>query len=527
MKKIVVLSLLALTFQITKAQDFRKVENSAILGRFEDAKTELEKVMADPKAQAKSDGYLWKAKIFGGFLNDPKLFVKYPDAFKIADAAFTKYVELEPSLKFLKDKNHIDAATNLYSSSYKDGVRTFNNKIWDSAANYFKYAVKYSDILFSNKLLKSEAPFDTTSILYAGYSSQNAKRVDDAIAYYSRLIDANVTEASYVELYKYVLLQHIKKNNKAAFDKYLPIDKKAYPKEEWDDYETDFINKNFSLADKVAAYEKEVAAGTLTASKYLQYADVFVNIPKEDKEKMDSLTQVSYQMKALNAYKKACELDAKDGIAHFNAGIIYYNLYGVYEDRVSENKRLLRELVAAHVVEKDPKKKVASEAKFKEKTDAIKKLNTDLEKPMTEMADGCISYIEKTYTILKDVSNLKNSKDLTDKERVEKNCLKKSVDFLSNMYAIKRDKAAGKDPKAYDAYDAKYKFYDELHDIGDIGSIKIGMKKQVVLNLIGQPSNESVVKTVNGQTETWSYEGFKKNIHFNEKGEVDIISVNK
>ena len=52
---------------------------------------------------------------------------------------------------------------------------------------------------------------------------------------------------------------------------------------------------------------------------------------------------------------------------------------------------------------------------------------------------------------------------LTDKEKVEKSCLRKSVDFLANMYAIKRDKAAGKDPKAYDVYDAKYKLYDGLH----------------------------------------------------------------
>lgn len=463
MKKIVVLSLLALTFQITKAQDFKKVESNAILNRFEDAKTELDKVMADPKAQAKPDGYLWKAKIYGAFNSDAKLLAKYPDAYKIADEAFSKYIELEPSLKLLKDKGASDVPIGLYSSAYKDGVRTFNNKVWDSASIYFKYSVKYSDILFSNKLLKNEAPFDTTSILYAGYSAQNAQKIDDAIKYYSRLIDANANEASFVELYKYVLLQYIKKNNKTDFDKYLALSRKAYPKEEWDDYEAEFVNKNFSLADKVAAYEKEVAAGTLTAAKYLQYADVFVNLPKEEKDKMDSLTLIGYQFKALNAYKKACELDPTDGIAHFNAGIIYYNLYGVYEDRTIENRKALKDAVAAHVVEKDPKKKPAAEAKYKEQIDALKKLNTDLEKPMTEMADGCISYIEKSYTILKDRPNLATGKDLTDKEKVEKSCLRKSVDFLANMYAIKRDKAAGKDPKAYDVYDAKYKLYDGLH----------------------------------------------------------------
>ena len=238
------------------------------------------------------------------------------------------------------------------------------------------------------------------------------------------------------------------------FEKYLETSKRAFPKENWEDYEMEFINKNFSLNDKVALYNKEDAAGTLTGAKYMQYADVFVNIPKEDKAKLDSATIDSYQRKGLEAFKKASEKDAIDGIAHFNAGIIYYNFYGVYEDRVIENRKVLKELVANHVVEKDLKKKPAAEVKFKEQTDAIKKLNLDLEKPMSESVDGCILYIEKAYNILKDKKDLNN---------IEKSCLRKSVDFLANMYAIKRDKAAGKDPKAYDVYDAKYKLYDGLH----------------------------------------------------------------
>lgn len=454
MKKIIIFSMLALALQIANAQDFKKVQTVILLNQLDNAKTELDKVMADPKAQALPEGYMWKAKIYAGFLNDEKLKVKYPNSFTIADEAFTKYFQLDPSLKILKDKNTSDAATSIYSAAYKDGVRTFNAKAWDSASYYFNYSVKYSDILFQNKLLKSEAPFDTTSILYAGYSAQNAQKVDDAVKYYSRLIDAKVNDASYIELYKYVVLQYIKKNDKPTFEKYLNISKKIFPKENWEDYEMEFVNKNFSLNDKIAQYNKEDAAGTLTGSKYMQYADVFVNISKEDKAKLDSATLDRYQRKGLEAFKKAAEKDATDGIAHFNAGIIYYNLYGVYEDRVIENRKVLKEVVANHVVEKDLKKKPAAEAKFKEQTDAIKKLSTDLEKPMSEAVDGCILYIEKSYNILKD------KKDLNS---VEKGCLRKSVDFLANMYAIKRDRAAGKDPKAYDIYDAKYKLYDGLH----------------------------------------------------------------
>ena len=49
-------------------------------------------------------------------------------------------------------------------------------------------------------------------------------------------------------------------------------------------------------------------------------------------------------------------------------------------------------------------------------------------------------------------------------ERVEKNVASRSVDFLATLYQSKRDKARGKDQKAYDEFDAKYNFYDTLHD---------------------------------------------------------------
>ena len=152
---------------ITKAQDYKKVQTSVLLNKYEDAKTEIDKLMADPKALAKAETYLWKAKVYGALasVNDEKMKVKYTSAFTTADEAFTKYAEMDPTFKIMKDNNLTDAASNIYSISYKEGVRTFNAKAWDSASYHFNYAVKYSDYLFKNKLLKSEAPFDTTSIL--------------------------------------------------------------------------------------------------------------------------------------------------------------------------------------------------------------------------------------------------------------------------------------------------------------------------------------------------------------------------
>ena len=78
-----------------------------------------------------------------------------------------------------------------------------------------------------------------------------------------------------------------------------------------------------------------------------------------------------------------------------------------------------------------------------------------LEQPILVKVDAAIEWIEKAYNNLKD-------KDKFTKP--EKNVISRSVDFLATLYSYKRDKVRGKDQKAYDEYDAKYNFYDTLHD---------------------------------------------------------------
>ena len=69
--------------------------------------------------------------------------------------------------------------------------------------------------------------------------------------------------------------------------------------------------------------------------------------------------------------------------------------------------------------------------------------------------DAAIEWIEKAY------NDLKNKEKFT---KPEKNVISRSVDFLATLYGFKRDKVRGKDQKAYDELDAKYNFYDTLHD---------------------------------------------------------------
>ncbi len=457
MKKITFLSIFVVCAILSSGQNFDKVKTYALLSKFEDAKNELDKLMVDPKAQAKPDGWGWKAKIYSVFYKDSKYQGKYPNAEKIADEAFDKYIALDPSLKFLKENAAQDAIFDLYIPSFNNGIGGFNAKKWDSASYYFDYAVKYSDVIFKNKLSASNATFDTNTIIYAGYSAQNLQKPDKAIKYYTRLMESKVGGENLIDIYRYALQHTTNTKNLEDFNKYLGYSKAMYPNTNWEDYEIDYLIKNNSLTEKIAIYTKEDASGSLTYNKYIQFGDMFVNIPKADKANLDSTTLADYQYRAADAFKKAASKNPSDGIAPFNAGVIYYNIFGILDDRVAASRKALQELNSNYkdkAPEKDPKKKLAADAKFKEQSDLLKKQRLDIEKPASETADLSIEWLEKAFAVLKDKPN---------RSSTERSCLNKTVDFLGNIYQYKRDKASGKDPKAYDAFDAKFKLYDGLH----------------------------------------------------------------
>ena len=454
MKKLLFVSLLAASVQLATAQDLKKVENNMVLNRVEDAKTEIDKVLADPKNASKPEVLYWKAKIYAALYKDAKLSEKFPSIDQDVKDAMQKYIAADPSFAVTKSKG-ADFFFDVYSASFQKGVKLFNEKKWNDAANYFETAITYIDEIIKNKWTNSSIAFDTTSLLYAGYSLQNANKLDGAAKYYGKLADNKVKGEGYIEVYRFLVVYYTNTNNKAEFDKYLALAKEVYPKEmPWDEFEMDFIDKNYDLAKKTAMYDKDDAAGTMTEKQYLQFGDLFVNVKNKEKGHLDSAQMAVYTLKAADAFKKAFAKNPSQSLAAFNVGIIYYTIFGEYDDQYSANIRTMRQLNSNKPVEKDPKKKAAAEAALKQQMDPLKKANADLEKPLFDNIDASIEWLTKSYNILKGKQ---------DKTAVEKSVINKSVDFLANLYGYKRDTVRGKDAKAYDTYDAKYKEFDALH----------------------------------------------------------------
>lgn len=457
MKRIMMIGLLTAVFALpTQAQELKKVLLFMQTGKLADAKTEIDKNAADPKFSGKAETFYWKSRIYAALYKDPVSRAKTPNAKEIADEAFAKYQQLDPSFNFVKEMmpEGPNGYFDMYQTCFAEGVRNFNGKRWDSAAYYFTSTVNTYDLIYKNKWTSAKTPFDTTSILYLGYALQNAQKPAEAVQQYTRLADNMVFDTAYIDMYRFTLNHFITTKNEPQFKKYLAVSKEAYPTEQWDDFAMEYLDKNLTLAEKTAFYDKESAAGTLKEFEYLQFGDWFANARTKEKN-MDSTQQAMYNIKSGDAYQKAYSLNNKNAIAAFNAGLIYYNNFADYSDKYSDNIRTLQQLnVNKPPADKDPKKRPAQEAKFKEQTDAVKKLNTDLEKPINENLEASINWLEKS------IDNLKGKTDLN---RSEKMVFERSLDFLANLYEYKRDKVRGKDMKLFDAYDAKYKEYEGMH----------------------------------------------------------------
>ena len=78
-----ILSIVLLNVAI--AQDFKKIQTMVLLGKIEDAKNENDKLLADPKNQAKAEGWYWKARLNAALAKGDATKAKFPNAYKDAE----------------------------------------------------------------------------------------------------------------------------------------------------------------------------------------------------------------------------------------------------------------------------------------------------------------------------------------------------------------------------------------------------------------------------------------------------------
>jgi hypothetical protein len=435
MKRITIVFLLLFALATTiNAQDVKKVRTvftlaqipSAGAQKLDDAKTEIDKVMADPKSQNSAEAWALKTEIYGLIAGNETLRAKYPNANTEALQALKKYLELDPTEKIIKEDRY--AGVNpIYSSLFNEGVKLYNEKNWEGAFEKFNNVVDISDILIKRKW--SNSSFDTTAYLYAGVTAQNAKKDAEANKFYGALAEHKVKGKDYEGIYEYLTKYNLNNKNEADFKKYLALAKEAYPTNDlWNDLETLYTTKNSNIEDIAKKFDADDAAGTLTSSAYFDMGNFFVNDKKV--RDLEPAQRAQYTKKAVYAFTKAYEKDTSNALASYNVGVTNY---AQWEDAYDAARQI------------------------KGTTADIKAKRATADKQADAAADATINWLEKSF------NSLSAKKAKGSLSNLEKGCLSKSVDFLYNLYAYKKDRSRGVNPKDYDKFDAKAKYYDALH----------------------------------------------------------------
>ena len=458
MKKIttsILAFLLLTTFGFSQSSDLvKEVTKSYFIGKLDAAKTEIDKVMSMPNSSSNVEALAWQMAIDAEVINNVALNAKYPNLINSWLDNFKKYETLEPSYSTISTPPFNWKPVGLmYDKFFNDGRAAYGEKKWADAYASYDQCAHLAKVIMKKDLKKNGGALDTVAILMSGYSAQNAQKVKEAVYYYSIAADTKFGGANDIDIYKYLLFGYLEANNKEKFDKYYAIAKEKYPNESFEEYNLEFISRNMNIDEKVNYYNTEDAKGTLSVTAYTTFGDVFVAYKKTDQDPTSEKSKMIHQ-KAIDAFQKAFNKN-NNPMTAYNAGVLLYNNFSDFDDAYRNNVREMQSINSNKPVEKDPKKKAAAEAKVKAQLEPLKKANVDIDVKMMASADDAITWLEKTYTILKDKST---------KEKVEETSYRNSVKFLGQLYEYKREKAKSKDPKAYDAFDAKSKFYFAIFD---------------------------------------------------------------
>ena len=262
MKKCLLVSLSIFLTITGWSQNYDPVKTLVMINQLDKAKADLDKSFTNAKYTAKPEAFILKTAVYASVANmDGKK--DTPAAAQLveeADAAFTKYRELDPALSLISEPIYQNGIIMLYSNYYTFGYSDYNNKAYDKALGKLKKAIQYSDLLIKQKVLTSS--LDTNVLILAAITAETGGYKDEAAAYYTKLADAKVGGDGYEGVYRYLVTYHFGKKNMEGFEKYKKLGKEVFPKSDYFDFDkVDFaVGLVNTFTEKLAAIDEVLAS---------------------------------------------------------------------------------------------------------------------------------------------------------------------------------------------------------------------------------------------------------------------------
>jgi hypothetical protein len=347
MRKLFLMAVLASVVSASFAQKLEDVKKDVSAGKYTDAKTKLDQILADPKMATNSEALFYKAQVYenlGKQSGDTALLGASLEAIKQYWQQEGGKPEGQRAL--LSTLENHKTLLSVYQDYFKQGADKFQAKDYATAYNNFQRALEAFDILSSRNL--TTVKFDTTTHLYAGYAAQNAKMYKEAGAYYEKLINQNITDTTYVGIYNFMITSNLQNKDTAAARKYLQISQERFPQyaDQWLEYQTQFLPAE--KPQRFDAYEELVKANPKNETLALNYAiELYNAVRASETPNKDS----ALRLRAESALKNVLAVNPASQTANLLLSQLYWteyynvqsqidNIRGTFPQAVAKKKEL-------------------------------------------------------------------------------------------------------------------------------------------------------------------------------------------
>lgn len=257
MKKFIPMLVLLLSVLSGYAQstdDIRKMINEK---KFAEAKTAIDKFMAEPKNANSAEGWYLKGRTYNAVSDDAATPLANKYQLKVdAYEALKKSQQLDPKETMMKLEQYISYLS-LYYGLYDVGANQFNEKNFEGSYESFKKALELEDFIKAKGYTYDQVKFptfDTSLITNIAIAANQAKKKEEAVTYYRKITDAGIGGENARDAYEFLVDYYNRADDAASLNALLVKAKSLYPAYNyWNEVELDRIQKS---GDEQALYAK-------------------------------------------------------------------------------------------------------------------------------------------------------------------------------------------------------------------------------------------------------------------------------
>jgi predicted Zn-dependent protease len=260
---------------------------------------------------------------------------KSSNPYREEGTALFKLIEVKPDY----EKANVDQMLlGVAYATFNDGVKAFNDKKYDEAADLMKTVVKVHDLGGGSRFAKHAMAkqFDTIAAdanLSIANSAFYAGKYEEAIPLLQKVKQDGIRKSASV--YECLIDAYTKQKKSAEALAMIEEARKAYPSDVTiRNYELNYYITAGKTEDLVKKLEEAAAAEPNNADIQFNMATIYLGLasPKDGKRPANAADLVT---KSENAFQAAIKLAPENAVYNYNYGALYFNQATEFNDQMN------------------------------------------------------------------------------------------------------------------------------------------------------------------------------------------------